>query len=141
MKERFLKKVKKTNTCWLWEGKTQSDGYGEMWHPVKKKLVTVHRLAYEFFVGKIPKGRFVCHTCDVRHCVNPDHLWLGTNRDNIVDAAKKGKICNQKLSIKDVKVIRELANSGETHKSISEQFGVSRVAITRVVNKSTFAHV
>lgn len=141
MKERFLKKVNKTDTCWLWTGKTQSDGYGEIWDPERQKLTTVHRLSYKMFVGEIPKGMFVCHTCDVRHCVNPKHLWLGTNRDNIIDAAKKGRIKGQKLMSKDILKIRDLGKDGMIHREIAEKFDVSRTLITRILNNSIHSHV
>ena len=139
--DRILKKVNKTDTCWLWNGKTQSDGYGEIWHPEKKKLATVHKLVYQFMKGVVPETMFVCHTCDVRNCVNPDHLWLGSNRDNIIDAAKKGRSGGQKLKTIDVVKIRQLADSGVKHKDIAIMYNVSRPTITRAINGVTHFYV
>lgn len=57
----------------------------------KAKTFRAHRYSYQVFVGEIPEGLLVCHTCDVRHCVNPEHLWLGTNQDNVDDMVKKNR--------------------------------------------------
>lgn len=89
--ERFFKKIIKTNYCWIWtaglRGKT---GYGAF--KLNGKVVDSHRVSYELHKGGIPKGVYVCHTCDNRKCVNPDHLFLGTPKDNWQDGFDKGKI-------------------------------------------------
>ena len=141
LQERLLKKVNKTATCWLWMGKTQSDGYGEIWHPEKKKLVTVHKLMYQWFNGEVPEKKFVCHTCDVRNCVNPKHLWVGTNRDNIIDAAKKGRVANQILTQKSVFKIRQLAEQGVKQDVLAKLYNVSRPTIGRAINRKTHFYV
>lgn len=88
--DRILAMTLKTETCWLWTGRIRRDGYAEI--SFQGKAVPVHRLSYVVFVGPIPKGMNVCHKCDVRHCCNPDHLFIGTQKDNIVDASKKGRL-------------------------------------------------
>lgn len=90
--ERFWLKLDKNapGGCWLWKGAVGQNGYGEV-QKDKQKHYT-HRVAYELTYGAIPNGLYVCHTCDVRHCCNPQHLWLGTNADNIRDAARKGRL-------------------------------------------------
>jgi len=90
--DRFMTKVNKTDTCWLWVGNIHKRGYGQF--KLKGKKVGAHRVSYELFKGPIPKGLCVCHTCDVRHCVNPDHLWLGTQKENIRDMYSKGRESN-----------------------------------------------
>lgn len=89
--ERFLNKVDKTDGCWNWtaslRGKT---GYGAF--KINKKVIDAHRMSYLIHKGDIPSGMYVCHTCDNRTCVNPDHLFLGTAKDNWQDGFDKGRI-------------------------------------------------
>lgn len=77
---RFLAKVKKTDTCWLWTAWIESNGYGRFWLDGRQK--GAHRVSYELYVGPIPDGHEVDHLCRVRHCVNPDHLEAVTAAEN-----------------------------------------------------------
>ncbi len=86
--DRFWSKVEKTAGCWLWTGSKWKNGYGAMTIAPRKR-VRVHRFAFELMVGPIPSGMMVCHSCDVKNCVNPSHLFLGTNEDNQKDSVKK----------------------------------------------------
>jgi len=92
IKERFLSKIKKSdNGCWEWIGASRGKcGYGSF--SVNSKVFSSHRISYELFVEEIPKGLLVCHKCDNKLCVNPDHLFLGTQSDNMKDAYKKGRL-------------------------------------------------
>ena len=80
------------NGCWLWTGLFYSSGYGRLRRNLTRSGLAgrAHMAAYQFYVGEIPAGLYVCHTCDVRRCINPEHLWLGTNQENQLDASRKG---------------------------------------------------
>jgi HNH endonuclease len=78
------------SSCILWKGAVGTSGYG-VYYAGERKNAYAHRRAYEQSKGAIPKGLFVCHTCDIKLCVNPEHLWLGTNLDNIKDMQSKGR--------------------------------------------------
>lgn len=88
--DRFISKIEKTDTCWLWTGAKRHKGYGAF--KFDSKVIDAHRFAYILFKGEIKDNLFVLHTCDNRACVNPEHLFLGTNSDNMKDCYKKGRL-------------------------------------------------
>lgn len=89
--ERFLGKadIGGADECWEWTKSKFKDGYGQFWLNRTNRLA--HRVAYELFVGKIPEGMFVCHSCDCPPCVNPKHLFIGTHQDNTTDSVNKNR--------------------------------------------------
>ena len=90
LSERLWGKIQKTDDCWLWVARTKVNGYGRiMTIPGQYKLA--HRVAWELTNGPIPNGLDCLHHCDVPACVRPEHLFLGTHRENMQDAARKGK--------------------------------------------------
>lgn len=91
---RFWTYVNKTDTCWLWTGAVTRDGYGQFSGPrrgEKQSKVYAHRLSYLLHHGAIPGGAVIRHRCDVPRCLNPQHLLIGSQADNIADAAVQGK--------------------------------------------------
>lgn len=88
--ERFWKKVQKSAGCWVWTASSYPNGYG-MFSPSAGELTGAHRFSYRLHFGPIPRRKKVLHTCDNRPCVRPDHLFLGTTRDNLLDAIRKGR--------------------------------------------------
>lgn len=112
--------------CWLWNKYIKRDGYGHFRSFNKKVLA--HRASYIAFFGDIPEGLLVCHKCDTPSCVNPEHLFLGTHKENSEDRNNKGRQATglthgkAKLSEADVQAIR---NSTKRYKDIAHEFGVS----------------
>ena len=140
--ERLLEKKRYAESgCWEWTGTLKFDGYGLMRHPVK--YVGAHRISYEIFRGPIPDGMQVLHRCDNRKCINPGHLFLGTNADNVADKVKKGRQRrhrgesnpNSKLSIDDVSLIR---SSSETGIELARKYGVTRTCISDIRTGKTW---
>ena len=122
--------------CWLWKASVNS-GRGQFSTGGRPRKA--HRLSYVHFYGPVPKGKEVCHTCDVGTCVNPKHLFAGTHAENMRDMKEKGRAngggpsgeshWNAKLSNEDVASIRARAASGEKHKEIARSFGVCNSTI------------
>lgn len=137
--------------CWLWLGAERgSNGYGGI--KVDGKYMQAHRYSYQRFVGEIPRGMLVCHHCDNPGCVNPYHLFLGTNKDNSDDKLKKNRQAkgkalavaqsknrpkgerngNSKLTIDQVNQIRSIDMS---QRKLAKMFGVSQPLISKIKRK------
>ena|SRR5689334_17005961 len=143
-RERFDQHVplRESGTCWLWQGYRHDCGYGLL--SIKKRNFYAHRIAWEMFRGPIPDGMHVLHRCDVPACVNPEHLFLGTNDDNIADKVSKGRQPRGEtqgssvLTDSDVKAIR---SSQESSRLLAERFRVSQSNIYQVRTGRTWAHI
>jgi hypothetical protein len=146
---RFERSVAKTEACWLWTGTVRSDGYGVMSVGGRGgRIVAAHRLAYEHYVRAIPSlaehhGFCVCHICDVRACVNPEHLFIAPQRVNLLDAQMKGRLRGRraKLSDEDVREMRRLYAVGDTTtQEIADRYGCSQPYVSRVLRGTRRAH-
>jgi len=147
---RFWRKVDKRgpDECWEWKSSKNEWGYGTF--HVSNRCQLAHRVAWLIYNGEIPAGLLVCHTCDNPLCVNPAHLWLGTNAENIADMVQKGRahrtpseaVWCAKLTSERVAAIRRDYASGEyTQLELAQREGVSRANIGIVVRKRTWRHV
>lgn len=139
---RLWDKVDKTKDgCWEWRGVTTRVGYGVI--SVKCKKWSTHRLAYTLTHGEIPAGMLVCHKCDNRKCINPDHLFLGTVKDNALDAARKGRLSYskpKKIAADKCNEIVTLLTAGSSYGEIAVAFNVSRQSIANFVARHKLGH-
>lgn len=127
--------------CWLWKGRVGAQGYGLVVH----EAITAHRFSWLFHNGKIPRGKQVCHKCDVRLCVNPDHFFLGTARENFEDMRRKGRhsrgirVRSAKLNERKVIELRELRALGASVYQLAEKFKLTPSGVYGVLQRRNWA--
>lgn len=134
---RFWSKIEKGESCWNWKSAIQSKGYGSF--SIGGKTFSAHRISYELSKGKIPEGLCVLHKCDNRRCVNPEHLFLGTTRDNSLDMVKKGRMSpnfiTRKLNRNQVEMVRLMYQQSKTpYRKIGSLFGISPRTVGAIIN-------
>lgn len=156
--ERFWQRVQRADgdSCWLWTGHLNKTGYGTLGIGSTidgtTRQVLAHRLSYELNVGPIPKGTVVRHKCDVSQCVNPSHLELGSQLENIGDMFSRNRHSrpphpegnthpNRKLTEDDVRAIRQAVASGQRQADLARKHNVQRSVISQIVNHKTWTHV
>jgi hypothetical protein len=151
---RLWRRVDRTGDCWLWTGRVEANGYGKIW--ANGVRVYVHRLSWVLHHGEIPENGFVCHHCDKPACVRPEHLFLGTQVDNMQDMARKHRGGSQrhpetlergaarycaKLDDDAVREIRRRHAAGEGTRSLALAFGVNNGTVYRIVHRQRWKHV
>jgi len=149
--ERFWDKVEKTESCWLWRGSKTNKGYGEMntgGDHSRNQNEFVHRLSWVLHFGPIPDGLNVLHHCDTPLCVRPDHLFLGTQADNMHDCKVKGRARGPsfkgeehpmaKLTVQDV---REIRGSAQSCRVMAARFNVVYTHISSIRRRKTWRHI
>lgn len=150
--ERFWTKVNKNapNGCWEWLAYRDQRGYGQYRLTRQRKSDLAHRLAWADKNGPIPDGMFCCHHCDNPSCLNPDHIFIGTQLDNVKDCREKGRFRNPPtyygedhpravVTEEDVRWIRGLAHIGAVR--LGKLFGVSRQVIHHILKRNTWNHI
>lgn len=132
--------------CWLWLRAVDPKlGYGSL--KFGQRIMRAHRASWLAHRGPIPAGLCVCHRCDNRMCINPEHLFLGTRKDNAQDAAQKHRTTYgvrhhaAKLDPDSVRAIRAGSSVGRTQIELARDFGVSRASISLVVNRHVWRRV
>lgn len=131
IKKRFMEKVEKTDSCWLWKAQIYPSGYGSFW--MNGKNVTAHRASWKIFNGIFYPTLNVCHKCDVRNCVNPDHLWLGNDKENALDKIEKGRQQIQNCLLEHYPDILEKYMNGVTCKDLSIEYKVHIRTIFKII--------
>ena len=138
--------------CWPWTGSTNGRRYGRL--EFEGKYQQAHRVSYQIFREAIPDNTNVLHECDNPICVNPKHLFLGTQQDNVDDMIAKGRACfgdqrpivgsqhpSAQLDEDKVREIKRLLNEGHRHRDIANYFGVARQTITNISTGTRWSHV
>lgn len=149
--EAFWARVTKSEGCWLWSGAVQGEKYGHLHVPGRPSGVNAlaHRVAWTLARGPIPDGFNVLHSCDTPLCVRPDHLFLGSQADNIADMIRKGRQSmrhprhgadnnNSTLTLEGFAKAKELRASGTTVAVIATQLGVTAPFMSNVLNGKTW---
>lgn len=142
----FLSRIKKTDYCWNWEGTLNWLGYGMAWNG--EKWEKAHRYSFKLFKQEIPVNKLVLHSCNNKKCVNPNHLRIGTHKDNFNDSLKAGTaaVCQNnsqaKLTKEQVLKIKEMYVPWKFGcLKLARMFNVSRRNITRIVSGEAWRYV
>lgn len=141
--QRFWSKVDKTGDCWLWSGGTFNGGYGSLYEHGSGSI-RAHVFSYKTFVGTIPPGMHVLHRCDNPPCVRPEHLFLGSNADNVADKVAKGRQPRGEsmgsARLTSDQVIQIMQAEGP-QRAIAKRFGVAQKTVSAIKTGTTWGHL
>ena len=138
--------LKSDDECWMWTGSTVTFGHGRASRDGGANVLA-HRFAYEQVYGPIPNGLCVLHACDTPGCVNPAHLHLGTQLDNIAECVARGRAARgerngrAKLRVDDVRAIRGAIRRAVPHRVIAAAFGVCTKTVSRIGRRMSWKHI
>ena len=148
--DRFWEKVDWSGDCWIWKASLTKSGYGQLGARRSDNACgdrRAHRMVWVWRYGPIPGGLCVLHRCDVPACVNPDHLYLGTDSDNHTDMVERGRSTRgerhgmAKLDGSDVLTIRRLLHAGSLGGRLARTYGVSDAAISNIKHRKAWGHI
>jgi len=147
--------VTKTEGCWVYRSATGGGGYKRL--QINGDTVSAHRFSWELHFGPVPGGLLVCHRCDNRPCIRPDHLFLGTHADNAADKVSKGRQARcgpgptlprgeahyaARLTEADIRLIRKRhADGSGTPKALAMEYAVNKSTIHKILRREKWAHV
>lgn len=150
--EDFWKFVQKSEGCWEWSGNRWNSGYGRFFY--HWKMIPAHRFSWEIANGPIPNGLYVCHSCDNKPCVRPDHLFLGTHQDNIADMMQKGRQAKgakntnwrkpeaadhlRKMNWESVRALRTDRANGAKYSALAKKYGIAGVTAWSIGTRRSY---
>lgn len=138
--DRFWEKVKKGDGCWLWTSSRGPKGYGQLWN--EGTFWRAHRVSWLLHYGEIPDGKWVLHHCDNPPCVRPDHLYLGTARENSADRERRQRHAHRahrRLTWSQAEAIRDARKRGVPVKDLAEAYRVSEPTISQITHYRIYA--
>lgn len=145
--DRFWEKVTRglPGECWGWKASTHLFGYGKFYVGIgsdgRKVMVDAHRFSWELAHGRrVPRGKCVRHSCDNPPCCNPDHLLVGTLKDNSRDCSQRGRN-RKKLTDLDVAAIRTRRAAGELIVPLGKEYGITHAMVSHICTRRTWKHL
>lgn len=146
VRERFLIYTKQGPGCWEWVGHKDPNGYGRL--NIGGKPILAHRISYMLQYGDVPDEMDVLHKCDTPKCVNPEHLFLGTQADNVRDMHEKGRALKRglkgtehNLAKLDEAAVRAIRASTEPDGKVAAAFGIARTTVSDIRKRRSWAHI